>query len=81
MQSFADKYFDSIHSLMLTVATIVGFWVGVVTFFARSFREWYTNGGKESTAKLIMRALQFVNTWSELIYYRIEDATQEERTV
>lgn len=81
MQSLADKYFDSIHSLMLTVATIVGFWVGVVTFFARSFREWYNNGGKESTAKLIMRVLQFINSASESLYYRIEDATVEERTV
>lgn len=81
MQSFADKYFDSIHSLMLTVATVLAFWVGVVTFFARNTRAWYDNGGRDSIAKLLMTVLQFINSKSESLYYKVEETVYTERVV
>ena len=81
MQSLADRYFDAIHSLMFHIATILGFWVGVVTFFARNLREWYNNGGKQDIARLSLTVLHFINSKSESLYYSIEDSADLVREV
>jgi len=77
MQSYFDRYFNSIHSLLLTIATILGFWVGVVTFASRSVREWYNNGGKESLTRTSLSVLKFINNKTESLYYSIEDSAEK----
>lgn len=81
MKSFADNYFDSVHSLMLNVAAILGFWVGVVTFFWKGWREWYTNGGQESIALFTMTVLRWINSVSESLYYSVEETVDKPREV
>jgi hypothetical protein len=81
MQSFADNYFNFIHKMMFHVATILAFWVGVVTYAAKGASQWYSNGGQESIAKLTMKVLHFINSKSESLYYSVEETIYTERVV
>jgi len=76
-----DFYWRFVDTLMFNIATIAAAIVAVVSFTYRSTREWYANGGKEQLGNVTMRVLQFVNTWSELLYYRVENQVATERTV
>ena len=73
MKSLTDNYFDFVHNMLLHIATITAFCVGVVTFTAKGVREWYSNGGQESIALFTMRVLHFINSASESLYYSVEE--------
>lgn len=70
-----------VNSLLLNIATIAAFIVGVVSYVYRSTREWYANGGKEQLGKVTLSVLRYINSVSESLYYRVEDQVTDERTV
>ena len=70
-----------VYTCLMYIAAASGFIVGVVSFTNRAVRNWYNNGGKESTAKFIMSVLHFVNTQSERLYYIVEDRADIDRVV
>ena len=81
MQIFADNYFNFIHKMMFHVATIIAFWVGVVTYAAKGARQWYNDGGQESIALFTMNVLRFINSVSESLYYSVEETVDKPREV
>jgi len=81
MKNFTDNYFTFIQKMMFHVATILAFWVGVVTYAAKGVREWYSNGGQESIALFTMKVLQFINSVSESLYYSVEETVDIPREV
>jgi len=67
--------------MLFHIATILAFWIGVVTYAAKSARNWYSNGGQERIALLTMKVLQFINLKSESLYYCVEETVYTERVV
>lgn len=81
MKTFTDNYFTFIHNMLFHIATILAFWVGVVTYAAKGARNWYSNGGQESIALITMKVLRFINSASESLYYSVEETVDNPQGV
>lgn len=81
MNNLTDNYFTFIQKMMFHVATILAFWIGVVTYAGKGARQWYSNGGRESIALFTMKVLQFINSVSESLYYSVEETVDKPREV
>jgi len=81
MKNLTDNYFTTVNNALFHIATILAFWVGVVTFAAKGVREWYNNGGQESIALFVMRVLHYLNSLTESLYYSVEETVDLPREV
>lgn len=60
---------ETIQQILYTIASIVGFIVGVTVWIANRVSDWYNNGGRETLLRYTQRVLLFVSATTERAYY------------
>jgi hypothetical protein len=69
---------ETIQQILYTIATVVGFIVGVTVWVANRVSDWYNEGGRETLLRYTQRVLLFLNSITEKAYYRVCDVTLSE---
>lgn len=69
---------ETIQQILYTIATVVGFIVGVTVWVANRVSDWYNNGGRETLLRYTQRVLLFISSSTEKLYYRVCDVTLSE---
>lgn len=67
---------ETIQQILYTLATIVGFIVGVTVWVANRVSDWYNNGGRETLLRYTQRVLLFISATTERAYYWVCDVTE-----
>jgi len=69
---------EAIQQILYTIATVVGFIVGVTVWVTNRVSDWYNNGGRETLLRYTQRVLLFVSSTTERAYYWVCDVTESE---
>lgn len=69
---------ETIQQILYTIATVVGFIVGVTVWVANRVSDWYNKGGRETLLRYTQRVLLFISASTEKLYYRVCDVTLSE---
>lgn len=69
---------ETIQQILYTIATVVGFIVGVTVWVANRVSDWYNNGGRETLLRYTKRVLLFISVTTERAYYWACDVTLSE---
>lgn len=69
---------ETIQQILYTIATIVGFIVGVTVWVANRVSDWYNAGGRETLLRYTQRVLLFISATTERAYYWVCDVTVRE---
>ena len=67
---------ETIQQILYTLATIVGFIVGVTVWVAHRVSDWYNNGGRETLLRYTQKVLLFVSVSTEKLYYWACDVSE-----
>jgi len=66
---------ETIQQILYTIATVVGFIVGVTVWVTNRVSIWYNNGGKLQLLTIVRRVLQFIINTTEKLYDWVCDVT------
>jgi hypothetical protein len=69
---------ETIQQILYTIATVVGFIVGVTVWVANRVSDWYNKGGRETLLRYTQRVLLFVSVTTERAYYWVCDVTEKQ---